>query len=364
MVFVLFGTYESGRQPRMAVLREGLEAQGIKAVECNEPLGIDTGRRVEMLRKPWLLAGLAVRVVAGWFRLWRRARRLPPPSAVVVGYLGALDVHLARRIWARTSIVLDQMTSLRETAEDRGSSNRTLMRVLSACDRAAVRAADVVMVDTDEHRELLPEEARSRAIVAPIGAGGAWFEAASSPEEESLRVVFYGAFTPLQGGPVIGEAIGMLHDSGAPLRFTMIGDGQDHDLTRRLARDASAVRWIPWVEASELPRLVAAHDVCLGIFGTSPKALRVVPHKVVEGAAAGCAVVTSDTPPQRRAFGEAALYVRPGDAKELARVLEMLANDREQLRAMRTIVRRLAKERLSPAAVAAPVAAAFGSPRV
>ena len=51
---------------------------------------------------------------------------------------------------------------------------------------------------------------------------------------------------------------------------------------------------------------MADHDVCLGIFGTGAKAPRVVPNKVFQGAAAGCAIVTSDTAPQRRVLGDAA----------------------------------------------------------
>ena len=58
---------------------------------------------------------------------------------------------------------------------------------------------------------------------------------------------------------------------------------------------------------NEGPALVAGHDVCLGIFGTGVKAQLVVPNKVYQGAAAGCAVVTSDTAPQRRALGENAV---------------------------------------------------------
>ncbi len=89
------------------------------------------------------------------------------------------------------------------------------------------------------------------------------------------------------------------------------------------------MRWLDWVPAAELPALVAAHDVCLGIFGTGDKALRVVPNKVFQGAAAGCAVVTSDTAPQRRVLGDAAVLVPPGDADALADALLGLAGDRE-----------------------------------
>ena len=72
---------------------------------------------------------------------------------------------------------------------------------------------------------------------------------------------------------------------------------------------------------------MAAHDVGLGIFGTTAKALTVVPTKVFQAAAAGCAVVTSDTAPQRDSLRDAAVFVPPGDAAALASALVALAAD-------------------------------------
>ena len=96
----------------------------------------------------------------------------------------------------------------------------------------------------------------------------------------------------------------------------MIGGGQDEAAARARPGPNTAVRWIPWVPAAELPALVAGHDVCLGIFGTGDKALRVVPNKVFQGAAP--AVPSSPRLAQRRALGSAAILVPPGDAEELA----------------------------------------------
>jgi glycosyltransferase involved in cell wall biosynthesis len=109
------------------------------------------------------------------------------------------------------------------------------------------------------------------------------------------------------------------------------------------------------VAPAELPAVVAGHDVCLGIFGTGPKAARVVPNKVFQGAAAGCALVTSDTAPQRRVLGEAAVYVPPGDAQALARTLRSLAEDRPRLAAARAAARRLAIDHFTPAQVVGPL---------
>jgi glycosyltransferase involved in cell wall biosynthesis len=111
------------------------------------------------------------------------------------------------------------------------------------------------------------------------------------------------------------------------------------------------------VPAPDLPALVARHDVCLGIFGTGNKALRVVPNKVFQGAAAGCAIVTSDTPPQRRVLDGAAVLVPPGDPAALAAALRELAADPAALAAARQRSRELAASQFAPAQIVAPLEA-------
>jgi glycosyltransferase involved in cell wall biosynthesis len=257
-------------------------------------------------------------------------------------------------------IVLDHLISAANTAKDRRIAGGGLkQRLLELIDAAALRAADIVVVDTEEHLEIVPEKYRSKAVVVPVGAPAPWHAAARelsatvTSATGPLKVVFYGLYTPLQGAPVIGEALGRL--AGAPVEVTMIGRGQDQAETKRAAASNQSVRWLDWVPAAELPALVAAHDVCLGIFGTGDKALRVVPNKVFQGAAAGCAVVTSDTAPQRRLLGDAAVLVPPGDPAALADALLRLADDREALLKLRHAARQLAAERFTPEQVVGPL---------
>ena len=169
----------------------------------------------------------------------------------------------------------------------------------------------------------------------------------------ALRVVFFGLYTPLQGTPVIGAALRRL--AGAPVEITMVGHGQDEAETKRIAAANPGVTWLDWVSPAELPALVADQDVCLGIFGTGAKALRVVPNKVFQGAAAGCAIVTSDTAPQRRALGDAAAYVPPGDGAALAETLLRLAGDRAELSRLRAAASRVAQREFAPARVVRPL---------
>lgn len=356
MRLLVFGTYDAGSHPRVGIVAEGLARHGFEVSECNMPLGIDTAGRVEILQRPWLLPFMAYRILRCWWALARRARSMPRPDAVLVGYLGHFDVLLARMLFRRTPILLDHLIFAADTARDRGESGGIKQALLRAVDKAALKSADVIIVDTDEHRALVPEKLRARAVVTAVGAADEWFEAARPPAEisaERLRVVFFGVYTPLQGAPVIGRALAEL--AGEPIEITMIGGGQDLAETRAAASVNERVTWLEWIEPDELPKLVADHDVCLGVFGTSDKALNVVPNKVYQGAAAGCAIVTSASPPQQRTLGQAALLVSPGDSAGLASALRRLALDPARLTRLRAAAGSLARERFAPDQIVLPL---------
>ena len=165
------------------------------------------------------------------------------PDVVVVGYLGHFDVRLARLLFRRgkTPIVLDHLAGASDTAKDRrldGGPRQILLRMI---DSGALRAADVIVVDTQEHLDALPPEHRDRAVVVAVGAPVAWNEAAAAAaptDDGPLKVVFYGLYTPLQGAPVIGAALGKL--AGAPVEVTMIGGGQDEAETKAAAAGRNA----------------------------------------------------------------------------------------------------------------------------
>jgi SAM-dependent methyltransferase len=278
----------------------------------------------------------------------------------VVGYLGHFDVHLARLCFRGVPIVLDHLIGASDTARDRRIKGGLRQRLLRLIDAAALRSADVIVVDTDEHLAALPTAHRNRGVVVMVGAPTAWL-AAGTPDDAPraadapLKVIFFGLYTPLQGTPVIGEALRRL--AGAPVEVTMAGHGQDEAQAKRLAAANHAVNWLDWVPADDLPALVAGHDVCLGIFGTGAKALRVVPNKVFQGAAAGCAIVTSDTAPQRRALGDAAAFVPAGDGAALAETLLKLASDPAEVSRLRAAAADLARREFAPAQVVRPLLA-------
>lgn len=372
-----FGTYNVEAHPRVGVLLQGLADLGVTVTEMNFPLRLDTADRVRMLKRPWNLPKLLLELLSRWARLAQATMRLRlsaknAPDALLVGYMGHFDVLLARLLFPRTPLALDMLIFGADTARDRGEHNWIKLALLRRLDQVAMAAADVVIVDTDENVKLVPQRVRRRAFVAAVGATEEWHRAwhptskrwdTSSP----LSVVFFGMYTPLQGAPTIGRAIHAL-DSRSDIRFTMVGKGQDYEETRAAVGDATNVQWIDWLEADQLRRLVADSDVCLGIFGTTAKALHVVPNKVYQGAAVGCAVVTSDTAPQRRMLEDAAVFVPPGDSAALTTALEGLLSDPDEVAKLRQRARQHAEANFTPAAVAQPLyerltsAVALGSP--
>src|SRR5262249_58965923 len=80
---LFFGTYDARKYPRVQVLQEGFAALGDDVLECNVPLRLDTAARVRMLRRPWTVPGLAVKLATCWARLIARSRRVRGVGLVV-----------------------------------------------------------------------------------------------------------------------------------------------------------------------------------------------------------------------------------------------------------------------------------------
>ena len=131
---------------------------------------------------------------------------------------------------------------------------------------------------------------RRRVAVIPVGAlpepradGGARETGRGGP----LTVLQYGKWSPLHGTDIVLGAAELLR--AEPFRFVLIGEGQlSAELRATIAaRGLTNVEWLGQLPAQELRSHTLAADVCLGVFGGSEKARRVVPNKVYDALACG-----------------------------------------------------------------------------
>jgi len=340
---LIFGNHSTGDgYPRLAVLAEGLRERGVEVLEARVPLLEGEGERSKAVASPLGFLRAAAGAAAMKGRLARAYEAAPAHDAVLVGYPGHSAVRVARRANrdGRRPLVLDAFLSLHDTAvHDRALAPEGSLRAraLRHLDATSCAAADLVMVDTEEHADLFHASCgvpRERLLAVPVGALPFPASLPGPPEPpppaRPLRVLFFGTYVPLQGTEVIVEAAARARG----VEVLMVGRGQDLEAAReRAAALALGPPRLERVEAflprRELDRRIAAADVCLGIFGVTAKAARVVPCKVHDALAAGKPLVTGDSPASRGLLrdGEDALLVPPGDPGALAEALERLRGD-------------------------------------
>jgi glycosyltransferase involved in cell wall biosynthesis len=336
-----FGTYERD-YPRNAQVVSALRGAGVEVVERHVSVW-------EGHREKWKAgATAAARLAVAELRLLVRPR--VEFDALLVGYPGHLDLAAARRVAADKPVVFNPLVSLSDTfVADRGrfTATSTAGRALRAIDRRSLRAADLVVADTEAHADFLAELAgipRSRVAVCFVGAE----ERVFSPgwkQAEPFEALFIGKLIPLHGLATVLEAARLTPG----LRFKVVGSGQ---LEAVLDDRPPNVEHVPWVEYERLPRELRSAGCALGIFGSSDKARRVIPNKVFQALACGVPVVTADTPAARELLtdGESALLVPPADGGALAAAVTQLAEDSSLARGIAagglTVYRAQASERI------------------
>jgi glycosyltransferase involved in cell wall biosynthesis len=306
-----------------------------------------TGQPVTMLRS----------VALGLVRAARHLFTCRRPDLVVFLYPGHLDACVLGPIarLRRVPTVLDVFISLHDTViVDRGlrAPRSVVAFATRALDMLACWSVRSVVVDTPEHAEFFARfthRGRSHFAVLWVGAQEDRFVTADDPGDDA-PILWYLTYIPLHGFETVARAAAQLMADGRI--FRLVGDGQQRQAAERLARDLGLtnVEFVAPVPEADLPDEIAHASICLGVFGTSDKAARVVPNKVFQCAASGRAVVTAATPAVINAFGDALVTVPVGDPTALADAVRGLRGPIRQTMANRA--RAVFEQRYSEAALA------------
>ena len=342
MRVLAFGTYQRD-YPRNAQVRSCLHLAGVDVVERH--VDVWDGRREAWAAGPASVARLALAEA----RLL--VSRRESADALLVGYPGHLDLTAARLVARRRPVVFDPLVSLYDTLvgdRARFTPDSLAGRALRRVDRAAFRAADLVVADTAAQAQFYAESFDldpERLRVCLVGAEDRLFHPAPHADV-SFSVLFVGKLIPLHGLETILQAARLAPE--LPIRI--VGSGQ---LMGSLAAPPPNVTHVPWIEYEDLPEAIRAAGCALGVFGTSAKASRVIPNKAFQALACGTPLVTADTPAARELLtdGMDSLLVPPGDPDALATALRELAADPARRRAIGRAGRATYEVRASEAAL-------------
>lgn len=336
-----FGTYESSF-PRTLTLKEACRQLKIKVIECHAPFWELKREKIEYFSPKSILKTI-FQLIFIYGRLAFRYMRLEDHDAVIVGYNGYFDMPLAKLLakMRRKALIYTPVFPLYETSvEDRGYINKDSVKskAIHLIDEIDCRLADLIIIETETYLNYYSKEFKihkDKYFQIPLGADEINYfpRRDDTPRNDSnpFRVLFYGKFIPLQGISYIIKAAKLLEED-RDIEFEIIGSGQLSKNIKKLAQELNIknVSFIEWINYREIPDHIQRADICLGIFGNTPKARRGIPIKVYEALSMKKPVITGDSPAAGEVFDHKvnSILCEMANPKMLAESILLLKNDK------------------------------------
>jgi len=204
-------------------------------------------------------------------------------------------------------------------------------------DKISCELSDAVITDTIQHAKYFSKEfgiPLRKIKVVYIGADNdVFYPREVKRKKNKFLVEFHGSFVPLQGVQYIVRAAKILEKED--IEFKIIGKGQTYEDVLKLSKRLGTknISFLGWVKYNKLPNYIAEADICLGIFGDTEKAKRVIPNKAFEILAMKKPLITGDSPAAREVFTNKknAVLCELADPDSLAEAILTLRDD-EKLR--------------------------------
>jgi glycosyltransferase involved in cell wall biosynthesis len=174
-------------------------------------------------------------------------------------------------------------------------------------------------------------------------------------------VGYFGRLTWQKGVDVLLESFARFrtHWKGEAPLLRIVGDGPERRTFEALAGELGLhgqVEFHPTVPHSEAPRVLSQFDLLVLPSRTVPTSRETFGRVLIEGMAAGCVVIGSDSGAIPEVLGDAGVIVPEGDAEALAGALERVLADPELAGALRARGGARVRERYTWAKIAGRLA--------
>ncbi len=248
-------------------------------------------------------------------------------NTVFIGFAPQLVLPFWKWRFGKKQVIIDFFISVYDTMvcdRKRISPKSIVSGLVHKLDEITLRWADVIIGDTKAHVKYFSEEfhiPEHKFQVLYLEADKDIYYSHAVPKREEWRdafvVLYFGSVLPLQGVPVVIEAINILKDQ-SDIAFWVIGP------TGKLSEEICNphVRLDAWLSQQELSDAIAMADLCLaGHFNASiDKADRTIPGKAYIYEQMKKPMILGDTTANHELFNEDAghFFVERGNAVKLA----------------------------------------------
>jgi glycosyltransferase involved in cell wall biosynthesis len=258
-------------------------------------------------------------------RLFSAVRRVKPDLIQGWMYHGCLAAELARAGAARGARVV---WSVHSCNSELSLEKRMTAAIIRLCARLSARPAKIIYVSEASRRQheamgYRPENSRvipngfDTTHFAPSTEARAAVRAELGVSEDHLLIGLVGRFHPMKDHLNFLRAAALLSEDYHAARFLLVGREVDADnpvLRRLIARWGLAGRAHLLGERGDIPRLIAASDICSlsSSYGES------FPLVVGEAMACGVPCVVTDVGDAAKLVGTTGLVVPPRNSEALA----------------------------------------------
>ena len=350
------GALERGHEVVLATGKAGSESMEADAVTALE------AHQIRHVRVGFTAAGMNPFVeLRGVFELIQLMRRERPDVVHCASPKGILYGAIAARITRRPALVIAVSGMGFAFTSEPG---RSLIRSwagniyrLFARFAYGHRNKKVIVQNSEDHQQILDSGLASETEVVLIPGSGVDVSRLSrfAPEQKTETVLFAARLVREKGVLDFAEAARIVRSFKPNWRFVIAG-AADYQNPSSIPAEVleqfqaqGVIEWRGLVKDMD-PLLASASIVCLPSYYREG-----IPKFLLEGAASGCAVVTTDLPGCREAIinGVTGDLVPPRDPQALARCLTSLIADRARRERYGAEGRRFAAERFDIRAVVA-----------
>jgi glycosyltransferase involved in cell wall biosynthesis len=221
-------------------------------------------------------------------------------------------------------------------------------------DYLVLKIADILVFDTKEHQEYFVEKYninknKKKLLIWPVSLNLKEIDSFLSNVDDNndnnnlfsndkFNILFYGTYIPLQGIEYIVRAAKILKDQ-KDISFTILGDGQEKDNIEKIIKEDNIdnIELINSVTYDKLFSYINTADLCLGIFGDTDKAKRVIANKVLECLSAKKIVITGRNNALERYFegNKDIVYCEPANESDLAEKIQEVYKDYDRYKHLR-----------------------------